>query len=208
MPFSFDQLLDWIAPRRCLGCDEPGRAPWCASCIGPEALDASPLAVLDVPLLVCGAYAGALACAIRRFKYNCRPDLARPLAALLTTQLRKVDIRPITWVPVPLHPERLAERGFNQSALLARALARATHSVDAPRLLARTRATEHQARLERAAREENMRGAIVVRRTPPRDVVLVDDVVTSGATVSACIEALVTSGSRVRAVVALAHTPP
>lgn len=154
--------------------------------------------------MVAGSYQGALSWAVRRFKYDKRPDLARPLAALLLPFAHELPNHTFTWVPVPLHPARLVERGFNQAALLAKHLARETKMGFAPRAVTRTRDTGHQARLERAERQENLRRAFSVPGKGPARVVLVDDVVTTGATARACIEALSEAGSSVLAVFALA----
>jgi ComF family protein len=154
-----------------------------------------------------GSYARPLDAAIRRFKFERHPELARPLASLLATSVAALGVQPgDAWVPVPLHRARLVERGFNQSALVARCLARSTRSRFAARVLERHRDTEQQARLGRDARNENALGAFAVRRRPTVGrVVLVDDVVTTGATASACLAALREEGIEVIAVVALAQ---
>lgn len=160
-----------------------------------------------VPVLVAGAYAGSLAAAIRRFKYGPCPELASELAALLVPwalELAANAGRP-AWVPVPLSAARRVERGYNQSALLARALARASGCRDLPRLLVRGRDTPRQARLGRALRLENVKGAFSVSGWCPPRIVLVDDVVTTGATVRGCLDALRAAGAEVCAVVALAR---
>jgi ComF family protein len=109
-------------------------------------------------------------------------------------------------VPVPLHATRLVERGYNQAALLARRLAAHTGMRCVPRLLERTRVTDQQARLGRDERGANMRDAFRVRARPPAGrVLLVDDVVTTGATLAACIEALCVAGCEVAGAVALAR---
>lgn len=199
-------LLDAVAPRRCLGCGAVGARSFCDGCGEPEPLrDAGSIA--DVPLFVAGAYAGALARAITRFKYEPRPELAAPLARLLLRAASEAALPlDLVWVPVPLHFERLVERGFNQSALLARELARATRRPMAARLLRRQRDTGHQAQLGRDERAENVRNAFVVRRAGPCAVALVDDVVTTGATIEACIATLKQQELRVQAVFALART--
>jgi ComF family protein len=137
-----------------------------------------------------------LAAAVRALKYQARRPLARTLGTLLA---REYPFAPdAVLVPVPLHPRRLRERGFNQSLLLARALGRARRLVVARRALVRIRATVAQPGLTRAEREENLRGAFAVRTAEAiRDhaVVLVDDVLTTGATANACAAALLAAGA-------------
>ncbi len=101
-------------------------------------------------------------------------------------------------MPVPLHPARLAERGYNQAALLGAAAARELGAPLQPRALLRTRNTSQQARLPRAGRLENVAGAFRVRAPAlvrGRRIVLVDDVATTGATLAACVAALRESGA-------------
>ena len=132
-----------------------------------------------------------------------------PSPVSLVPVLEELQLEPAdAWVPVPLHRSRLVERGFNQSALLARILAKSTGSRFAPRTLERRRETEQQARLGRAARAHNAFGAFAVRRPVAAErVVLVDDVVTTGATARACLAALREANVAVLAVVALAQAP-
>ena len=104
-------------------------------------------------------------------------------------------------VPVPLHPARLAERGYNQAALLAGGAAAELGCPLHARALARTRHTPQQARLSRSERLDNVIGAFRVRSVSEaaalrgRAVVLVDDVATTGATLSACAAALRAGGA-------------
>ena len=101
-------------------------------------------------------------------------------------------------MPVPLHQNRLRERGYNQSAILARSLAkRINRRVDEASLV-RTRDTEHQARLSGDARRKNLKDAFAV--TSPalvrgRLVLLIDDIMTSGATLSHCARPLLDAGA-------------
>ena len=103
-------------------------------------------------------------------------------------------------VPVPLHRRRLAGRGFNQSALMARRLSRLLGRPWTPAALSRARDTPSQGGLSRAARMENMKGAFVVpprkrRYVSGRSLLLVDDVWTTGATCRACAAALRRAGA-------------
>ena len=146
-------------------------------------------------------YGGAVARAIARMKYESRPDLARPLGDLLWRALEPdaASLREAVVVPVPLHPTRLTERGFNQSALLARRVAKYLRARFEPRALARTRETQQQAALDRAARARNVAGAFEARgaeaKIRGRVVLLVDDVLTTGATLDACKQALADAGA-------------
>ena len=161
-----------------------------------------------MPLVVAGAYAPPLAPAIRRLKFEGHAELGRELARLLEPRLAALGLGAgASFVPVPLHRSRLVERGFNQAALLASALADSRGGSFAPRALVRSRRTEQQARLGRTERERNVREAFAARPGPvPRCAILVDDVVTTGATALACVRALRQAGSEVLAVAALART--
>jgi len=100
-------------------------------------------------------------------------------------------------VPVPLHPTRKRERGFNQAELLARALNRAT-GIRLHRALQRTRYTTTQTQFDRAERMENLKGAFRLRRgsnVQDLRVLLVDDVLTTGSTLSECASVLKAAGA-------------
>lgn len=159
-------------------------------------------------------YGGELAVALRRFKYGGprgegRRDLARPLAALLgpayVTAVAEVDVV----VPVPLHPKRLRSRGFSQAQALCAAARRHTGLATPPlrtNVLTRTRHTDEQAGLPLASRARNVVGAFrATRRLDDLNVLLVDDVVTTGATAAACARALRQAGAAAVNVLALAR---
>lgn len=199
-------LLDLVAPRRCAGCDawlDPTDFEFCAPCevlLEPAAqLDAGRAAYL---------YGGPIAEAIRRLKYEGRTELAEPLGARLVEVARAVAGEVDAVVPVPLHPERLRERGFNQAALLARPVARALAVPLVTSALRRVRETRPQASLGVGARGSNVRGAFGGRGTCPPRVLLIDDVRTTGATITECALSLRRRGvERVHALV-LARADP
>jgi ComF family protein len=111
-------------------------------------------------------------------------------------------------IPIPLHPRALRRRGFNPAALLARAAARACGvSVDCV-ALERLRDTASQTGLDRAARRRNVRGAFRARQAPPARVWLVDDVVTTGATLDEAARALRRAGAGEIFGLCVARTPP
>ncbi len=206
---SLDAVLDLLAPRRCAACDalDPEPSGYCAECGTPPPLLDISCHLDGTPVFAGSRYGEPIASSIRRFKYEHAPELGRVLAA---SALRGVDLLGVeatdVWVPVPLHPLRLTERGYNQSALLARELARhARGRVDARRLI-RLRNTDQQAKRNRLGRSQNVAHAFAVRRRgPPRRVVLVDDVVTTGATLCACIAVLRAAGDEVIGCVAAAY---
>jgi ComF family protein len=169
-------------------------------------------------------YGEALAAGIVRMKHGRRRDLARRLARLIVQPLGEALARARfgrddVVVPVPLHPRRLRQRGFNQALELARgalaALARAGPAAAAralPRLeraaLARIRPTRELGRAGPAERLAEVAGAFGVRqhdRVAGRRVLLVDDVLTTGATSSACTDALLAGGARAVSVLTLAR---
>jgi ComF family protein len=126
---------------------------------------------------------------MHRFKYAGRADLARPLSELMRRAIpREIDRVPEIVVPVPLHPARIVERGFNQAALLAGPIACRLGVAFRPRALERVRDTPRQATLDRVRRATNLDGAFRVRddAVEGKHVLLVDDVRTTGATLHEC----------------------
>ncbi len=144
------------------------------------------------------------------FKHGDRTELARAAGQWMTTAGRSFMRDDQLVVPVPLHWRRLARRRYNQSALLARQIANLSDSLFCPDLLRRYRFTGTQDGKGRDARFDNVSGAIAVhprRRTmlEGRPVLLVDDVMTSGATFAACADACLAAGAGEVRVLALAR---
>ncbi|MCS6900266.1 MAG: phosphoribosyltransferase family protein [Myxococcales bacterium] len=186
-----DLLGALLSPDRCAACDElvPLGHAFCSCCaasIDPAAFPS----VLPVPTAEVGAFGGALAQAIYRFKYGQRPDLARPLGNLMARaaeSLGPVDLV----VPVPLAPTRLRERGYNQAALLAAQIADHLGVKHDPFRLRRVVETSQLAHQGEEERRRSIQGAFAcTREVRGRSVMLVDDVLTTGATLGACMEAL------------------
>lgn len=156
-----------------------------------------------------GLYDGALRKAVHRLKFGGGITLDTPLAALLDEALRRdlPDFRPDLIVPVPLHRQRLRERTYNQALLLARRLGRVQKIPVPSRLLVRTRPTHPQQGLTAAARGANLRGAFALTKKVGGRVLLVDDVLTTGATARECSRVLRDGGAAEVAVAVLGRAP-
>jgi ComF family protein len=200
-------LVDLIAPTRCAACDGASRrgTAFCPPCAATLVRASNVRAESSAAFV----YGGAIAQALKRFKFDDRPDLAPALLAGLATQLDRLRGNVDLVVPVPLHPGRLVERGYNQAALLARPLARLLAVPCAPRALRRLATTERQTDLTREARAANVANAFAPNephRFREQRVLLVDDVETTGATLSACRAALLAGGARAVLSVVVART--
>ena len=233
-----DRFLDLLLPAHCHQCGGPARHPelpyFCVSCweaiprftgtrcagcgipLSPPAAEPARCgACLTQTLpfdraLAAAPYRGTVQTAIHLFKYQGKHGLAEPLARLLVPLLQEAPAVDLL-VPVPLHPRRLRQRGFNQAALLAYRLGRRTGLPFHPDALTRVRWTPPQVTLERETRLRNLRGAFalaVPEAVAERRVGLVDDVYTTGATVRECARVLKQGGARTVTVLTLALSEP
>jgi len=203
-------LLGLVAPRCCALCAYPlakNRTLYCSDCvphIGPS--PGVTTARAGLPVAAAGYYSPPLSTAIRNFKYKGRSDLASPLSALLwRASGAALFAESVVFVPVPLHHKRLCERGYNQAALIAQRLSRISQSPVETMALKRVQETAQQARLDAEERAANLYGTMQAR--PWRDqrpVVLVDDVLTTGATLQECKRALDSVGATVAGICVLA----
>lgn len=152
-----------------------------------------------------GTHTQDLQRAVHQLKYAGRFHLAQPLAQMLLQRLYPAiaEFAPQTIIPVPLHPKRLRERGFNQSLLVAQHLGTALKIGVNSRYLMRIRATRSQTDLTRKQRQQNLQRAFALHGSlEPQRILLVDDVVTTTATCRECATTLTKAGHEV-AVVAL-----
>jgi len=220
------RAIDVLLPPLCIGCgievDAPGRLcaacweraaflapPWCARCGFPFEVDPGPDAL-------CGACTREppdfdRARAVLRYddgsrplvlglKHGDRTEWAPAFGGWMARAGAELLAEAEMVAPVPLHWTRLAQRRFNQSALLARAIGRASGVAVVPDLLVRRKRTASQGGLTRIQRRDNVRGAFVVRPARRealrgRRVVLVDDVLTTGATATMCARTLHRAGA-------------
>jgi ComF family protein len=181
--------------RRCTRCAlrVPPGASQCGGCLRTPPAQSHAVAAVD--------YAAPWDGLVTRFKFHAALDLAAPLAARLAQAVAGAGQPPVDLVvPAPLAPGRLAERGFNQAWELARRVARRRGCPADPHTLLRIRATAHQLDLPVEARAANVRDAFLVdplRRgcVRGRCVAVVDDVLTTGATLDAMARALRDAGA-------------
>ena len=196
-----EAALAWMRPPVCERCGDAlaGATAYCDSCrlTPPVFTVARSLA----------AYEGPLRQAIHALKYRQQREVAEPLGALLArTVPGEVTVGVTAVVPVPLHPARQTTRGFNQSALLARPVARALGVPLVPHAIRRVRQEASQAGLGAAARRRNVLTAFEPDSVSVTGrVLLIDDVFSTGATADACARALLAQGAASVAVLTLAR---
>jgi ComF family protein len=205
--------------RECWTAIERIEPPFCARCGLPlpsfepaaAVLTRCPDCVATAPpfdyIRAAGAYTGVLRDALHALKFGGKRTLARPLAALMLEQcgaLLGPDVDAL--VPVPLAGGRERERGFNQAALLAGHLAAASGLPVESRWLSRRRSTRPQTELTMGERRANVARAFAASpRAAGTRVVLVDDIVTTGATAAECARTLRAAGVRTVGVLAVAR---
>ncbi|MSO99114.1 MAG: ComF family protein [Rhodospirillaceae bacterium] len=230
-------LLDVVLPPQCLACDasvnEPGSL--CAQCFGQFTFITRPFChVCCLPFetaviedeAICGAcmkdrpafrraravftYRETGRSLVLKLKHAARTDAAAHLVKWMQRQGADVLAEADYLVPVPLHWRRLWLRTYNQSALLANALGRATQKPVLADALVRTRPTPSQGGLDRAQRRRNVAGAFRAQRQAVikgKTVLLIDDVMTTSATADACARALLRAGAAAVDVLVLARVP-
>ncbi len=208
--------VDWLYPPHCAGCGRAGTR-WCSDCQGrcertgrnvcPVCGDLSgkgrvcPSCQVAPPhylaLRSWGIFAGPLRDALHQLKYNKDIGIGEALSVHLIELLGELNWPVEMVIPVPLSAQRLRERGYNQSGLLAKPLALAASLPYKPNALWRNRDTRSQVGLNERERLQNMLGAFNAEAGEVKNkaVLLVDDVATTGATESSCAQALMNAGA-------------
>jgi ComF family protein len=212
----FWTMLDWLYPPNCGGCGKSGTR-WCKVCaqntpeiessICPICGDISideqacqrcqTLPVHFTSLRSYTIYQGAIREAVHKLKYGGDKSLGDVLAQMMISGLEKLNWSLDIVTSVPLGLVRLAERGYNQANLLARPIALYKNLPFSTTLLSRVRETKTQVGLTTKERQENMNDAFkaVTKQAEGNNILVVDDVATSGATINACAKALLAAGA-------------
>lgn len=208
-------LLDLLFPPRCVVCRRDGDwfcsacrqavekilPPICNCCGRPLRHTACPYCQ-KLPLQIDGTRAiaffeGSLRTAIHAFKYSHRVELANPLGMMLSDYFIHNPFPVDALIPIPLHAERERMRGYNQSKLLAQVLGQQSHLPIWSDTLTRTRHTRPQVELDAVDRRENVHAAFqATQQVRGAQILLIDDVCTTGATMDACAIALKESGAK------------
>lgn len=209
--------LDFLFPQYCVGCGKEGdflcyschqslsriTPPLCPKCGRPQPSGILCPDCISWPAEIDGIrspfrFDGVMRQAIHQLKYRNLRALVKPLAKLLWDYLTTNPVPAEVLVPVPLHQKRLRERGYNQSGLLAQELGKLTNLPVVNDCLIRQQHAPPQARTSTVEeRRSNIANAFTCRNHRLRDtqVLLIDDVSTSGATLNACAAALKASGT-------------
>lgn len=201
-----NSLLDLVFPPRCEVCKERSKEALCPACFDQIRFMKPQMGVYSASV-----YEGVIKTSLHRFKFQKRKNLSEPLGILLVKYLSQAldfNMKEIEGVvPVPLHPKRLRERGYNQVELLAQVISR---YFERPviSVLERIKNTHPQFDLPRDRRRENIKGAFrVVDHRPVynRKLLLLDDIYTTGSTTAECCKTLKIAGAKQVEILTLAR---
>lgn len=184
--------IDTIYPPLCAGCGGPhdGFLELCGKCLkADERPWDKALAVFNMR--------GFGKKIIHSYKYSKRVELSRPLGVMAANRLKESGIEPDFIVPIPLHWSRYFMRGYNQSELVGKVISEQT-GIPMKKFLVRSKRTKQQAKLDRKQREKNLMGAFSVKKNEflkKRTILLIDDVITTGSTLTAATKVLLDEGA-------------
>lgn len=206
-------LLDLVLPLECGGCATPGTR-WCETCAraltvhADEPLVITPRIDPGVPVFSLGRYAGPRRAAIIAMKEHGRADLIGPLATAVNAGLTRllawgIVEAPLTLVPAPTRRSAARRRGGDPVAAMARSAA--VPGVDVVTALRMRAFTRDSVGLSPGQRQHNIAGRVRLRERIGGEALLVDDIVTTGATARESVGVLQTAGVRVAAILAVAH---
>jgi ComF family protein len=187
-----DKLVDLVYPPVCLVCGTPGHHPICSKCSEDMLPDPKTVSVTDFNLTTIYPYQGTGREVMHQFKFENYDVFASMLAEVASNYL--YNMKPRVLVPVPVHFLRIRHRGFNQSAMIAWHLAKKLQWKYNGRLLIRSKNTRPQFSLDLDERIENIENAMApypfVKLDPKQRYMIVDDIVTTGATLRECARVL------------------
>lgn len=224
----FGKVTDWIYPPSCVSCEKPGKLI-CDDCLSKlPAVGKHFCSRCGKPLKprhycrLCGIsefhfqaarapylYEGPVSAMIRKLKYHNAMDLAPILADLLADYWKEVRWTADVIIPVPLSAGRQMQRGYNQSELIAKAFGKTVGIPCDTRALMKQRDTAQQARLNAEERHANLKGAFAAepQLVTGKQILLLDDVMTTGSTFSECSDVLLRSGAQSVFCLSVATTP-
>ena len=224
-------VFNWLVPRRCLDCGialQSNTHPCCSDCyallpfhnncchrcgrgLGVDEDCCGRCLAAPPPFDECFCafrYQPPLSSQIQRFKYADRPDQAKVLATALAVEILAHDLQmPDLLIPVPIHINRLRQRGYNQSLLLTRELSKLLRVPYSNKIIEKHRATDAQVRLSLKQRERNVKGSFRLC-VPPKagSVAVIDDVITTGSTATEITKILKRNGVDYVQIWGIAHT--
>ena len=197
-------LLDLIFPPICLYCEKYSKAPVCAHCFSKIKFYNILFREPGLPILgsACPYDNEVINKLIACLKFEKIKEASLPLAEILFKYLENLNLttclqKSFVLIPVPLSRKRLRERGFNQSELLGKILASKLNLKFSSRIIERIKETRPQTEFkEKEEREENVKNCFRINSAPPKNVLLLDDVFTTGSTMLEAVKTLKQAGTR------------
>jgi ComF family protein len=210
-------LLALFLKSNCPLCDRPAQVDFCEYCqrqlLRCQLKNPSKFWQGELPVFIWGAYSGILKQVLASLKYENQPQVARPLGHWLAQAWLKspaaTRAKKFTVVPIPLHPLKQQQRGFNQAELIAQSFCEFTGYKHQPLGLERVRVTQAQFGLSAQEREQNLADAFAIAKSLSQNpsaspILLVDDIYTTGATACSAAQTLRRQGIQVDGLIAIA----